>query len=124
MATMNGPDGTLEKGERRLRMTKSRSGEEGSCFGLRCHSSRYHHSDNCAAENTPPVIPPSSVRPHLKAADNGCAAAAVKKGNCVILMTASPSLPVGLFFVSLLPPSLSLFLRPRLSAPAPSRCPR
>lgn len=49
-------------------MSNSQSGEESSCFGLRCRRGRYHHSDDCAAENTPPVIP-VSVRLHREAAD-------------------------------------------------------
>lgn len=49
-------------------MTNSQSGMENSRFGLRCRRSRYHHSDNCAAESTPPVIP-ISIRLHREAED-------------------------------------------------------
>ena len=121
-----------EKAERRLRMTKSQSGEESSCLGLWCRRGRYHHSDHCAAENQPPVIPviPVSVRLHQEATDRA-AVAAVRKELCDSndSLSLSLSLPICLFLSLSLstPPSLSLslfLLRPCLPAPAPSLCPR
>lgn len=126
MGTMNGLDSPFGKGERRLKMTKSQSDEENSCFRLWC--SCYHHSDNCAGENMPPVFP-VSVHPHLKAT-HWVAEVLLWVKECVILMTTSPSLSDGLL-LSLWPPPtsplvpLSFFLHPQsLSAPAPSLCPR
>lgn len=74
-------------------------------------------------ENTPPVIP-VSVCPNLEASD-ATAERLLWKMRCVILMTVSPSLSIGLFLSSSppLPAFLSVFLHPHLSAPAPSLCP-
>ena len=108
-------------------MTNSQSGEESSCFGLRCR--RYHHSDNCVAESTPPVIP-VSIRLHREAADGAAELLPAREGSCVVPVTAplslSLSLPLSLsicLFSSLsLSPHLSVTRALSLS-PSPSLCP-
>lgn len=126
MGTMNGLDSPFGKGARRLKMTKSQSDEENSCFRLWC--SCYHHSDNCAGENMPPVIP-VSIHPHLKAT-HWVAEVLLWVKECVILMTTSPSVFDGLLLSFWPPPPAPLPLchslpsPVSLSAPAPSLCPR
>lgn len=100
-------------------MTKSQSGEASSCFGLWCRRGRYHHSDNCAAENTPPVIPRQRSPASGGSRQNGWAAA-VKKELCDSCDSLSLSVYLPVFRLS--PPPLSVTLALSLS-PSPSLCP-
>lgn len=123
MGTMNGPDSTLWRERGGWEMTNSQSGMENSWLGLRCRCSHHHHSDNSrrkhATRHSHQHPPASGGR-----RQSGWAAT-VKKELCDSYD--SPSLCLSTCFRPP-PPSLSLvlfpFLRPRLSAPAPSLCPR
>lgn len=112
-------------------MTKSQSSEDNSCFGLWC--SRCCHSDNCAAENTAPVII-GSIRLHLEASESTTELQMWKKEELCdsydILSLFVYRFFVVVFFFLYVCPSLSLpppfcqsFSVP-VSAPAPSLCPR
>lgn len=123
MGTMNGPDSTLWREREGWEMTNSQSGMENSCLGLRCRCSHYHHSDNSCWKH---ATRHSHQHPPAPGGRRQSGWAATVKRSFVIPMTAPLFLSIYLF--SPPPPSLSLvlfpFLRPRLSAPAPSLCPR
>lgn len=101
-------------------MTKSWGGEENSYFRLWC--GRCCHSDNRAAVKALPPVIPVSVHPHLEAARYGKSSMLFMWHPLPLSVLACYCVSVSLNLSLLLPPSPSLFLRPRLSLPLHPHC--